>query len=78
MKKILYRAVAAAIVVFAFICSPCMVSAQGDPGCAPDCNCRLDMSVCPIDNSVWILLVIGALYGIKKIRDARKKQMAAS
>ena len=79
MKKIWYKVIAAVAVVFVVICAPLLVSAQGvDPGCAPDCNCRLDHSICPIDNSVWILLLIGAFYGIKKIRDARKKQMAAS
>ena len=78
MKKIWYKVVAGALGILTFICLPLLVSAQSDPGCAPDCNCRLDMSICPIDNSVWILLVIGALYGVKKIRDARKKPLAAS
>lgn len=77
MKKNWYKVVAAVLGIFSCMCLPLLVSAQTDPGCAPDCNCRLDMSICPIDNSVWILLLIGALYGVKKIRDARKKTLPA-
>ena len=53
-----------------------MVLAQGDPGCDPGCNCRADYSICPIDNGVWILLLIGIIYGIYKIKSARKNQGA--
>ena len=72
MEKI-RNGVRAAIVAILIFCVPLFVSAQSDVGCDPGCNCRSDYSICPIDNSVWILLLIGALYGIKKIRDARKK-----
>jgi hypothetical protein len=37
-----------------------------DPGCDP-----LDPA-CPIDGGLSALLVLGAGYGIKKVRDARK------
>jgi len=77
MKKIRNGVVAAITAVLIF-CVPVLVSAQTNPGCDDLCNCRSDNSICPIDNSVWILLIIGALYGIKKIRDARRKQLPAS
>lgn len=64
-------------ILFLFFFSPVLVNAQ-DPGCDPLCNCRADGSICPIDNGVWILLSIGALYGIKKIIAARKKEFPAS
>jgi hypothetical protein len=56
---------------------PVITFAQGEPGCDPGCSCRLDHSFCPIDNGVWVLLSIGILYGIKKIRDARKNAIPA-
>ena len=72
------------ILIFKFLvivlfCLPYFVAAQiGDPGCDPDnmrcgdpdCTFRV---WCPIDNGVILLLGIGALYGIKVIRDQRKK-----
>ena len=58
-----------------FICLPAAVSAQGDPGCDPLCNCRADGSICPIDGGLSILLAIGIGYGIKKVRDTRKKEI---
>lgn len=38
----------------------------GDPACDPQCNCRPDMSICPIDTYVYVLLGIGVLYGVWK------------
>ena len=62
----------------AFICLPSMTQAQvGDPGCDPQCNCRADMSICPIDGGLSFLLALGVGYGIKKVRDARKKDTSA-
>lgn len=43
-----------------------LAGGPGDPGCEP-----LDPA-CPIDGGLSALLAIGAGYGIKKIRDARK------
>jgi len=44
----------------------------GDPACDPQCNCRPDHSICPIDSYLYVLLGIGLLYGIKKVRDQKK------
>jgi hypothetical protein len=67
------------LLIFILCCTPVFLYAQGgDPGCDPLCNCRADQSICPIDNGVWVLLIIGVLYGIKKIRDARKKELPAA
>ncbi|MGN6603386.1 MAG: PID-CTERM protein-sorting domain-containing protein [Ginsengibacter sp.] len=44
----------------------------GDPACDPQCNCRPDGTWCPIDNGVYLLLLTGIGYGIKKLRDTRK------
>ncbi|MEP6949788.1 MAG: hypothetical protein ABI863_10960 [Ginsengibacter sp.] len=47
---------------------PTLVHAQlGDPGCDP-----LDPA-CPIDGGLSFLLAAGVGYGVKKVRDARKK-----
>ena len=54
-----------------------VISFAQEPGCDPGCNCRADGSICPVDNGVWVLLCIGVLYGIKKIRDARRKEIPA-
>ena len=79
MKKTRYCVRTAAILIFTLLCTPVLIYAQGgDPGCDPSCNCREDHSICPIDNGVWVLLFIGVLYGIKKIRDARKKEIPAT
>ena len=43
-----------------------LAQGPGDPGCDP-----LD-PLCPIDGGLSALLVAGAGYGIKKVRDARK------
>lgn len=55
-----------ALLIF-LICLPSLVHAQPDPGCDP-----LDPS-CPMDGGVIALLIAGIGYGVKKIRDARKK-----
>ena len=80
MKKTRYCLRTAAILIITLLCTPVLIYAQfgDDPGCDPMCNCRKDHSICPIDNGVWVLLFIGVLYGIKKIRDARKKEIPAT
>lgn len=66
------------LIVF-FMCLPHIVSAQaGDPGCDPDnmkcgdpdCTFRV---WCPIDKGLILLLGAGVLYGIKEVKDQRKK-----
>ncbi len=65
--------------IVVFICLPSIVLAQvGDPGCDPQCNCRADGSICPIDGGLTALLAVGIGYGIKKVRDARKKEIPAN
>jgi hypothetical protein len=61
-----------------FICLPALVSAQGpvDPGCAPDCNCRDDRTICPIDGGLTALLAIGVAYGIKRYKGSRRTEEA--
>ncbi len=57
-----------------FICLPVFLHAQGtssDPGCDPG-----DPG-CPIDGGLIFLLAAGAGYGVKKIKDSRKKDAAA-
>jgi hypothetical protein len=45
-----------------------------DPACDPQCNCYPEppYAPCPIDSYLYILLGIGVLYGIKKVRDEKK------
>ena len=59
----------------AFICLPAAVSAQGDPGCDPLCNCRADGTTCPIDGGLTALLAAGVAYGIKKYKDGKKSEI---
>lgn len=60
------------ILIVVLIILPTLIYAQGDPACDPLCNCRPDRSICPIDSYLYFLLGIGVLYGIKKVRAARK------
>ena len=55
-----------------FLGLPALVQAQTDPYCDPQCNCRSDGSVCPIDGGLSALLAIGVAYGIKKYKDTKK------
>ena len=72
MKNNVFKNIFRCIFILAFMVVPFIMSAQGlasdpgDPGCEP-----LDPA-CPIDGGLSALLAIGAGYGIKKIRDARK------
>ena len=42
----------------------------GDPACDPLCNCYRDppYAPCPIDSYLYILLGVGLIYGIWKVR----------
>jgi hypothetical protein len=56
------------LTVFYFI--PFFTNAQGigsDP-----CDYQDPMIPCPIDSWIIILLITGAIYGIKKVKDSRK------
>jgi hypothetical protein len=44
----------------------------GDPACDPECNCRPDHSICPIDSYVYVLLGIGVLYGAWKVKERKE------
>ena len=54
--------ITALIVVF---CFPVLAHAQVDPG---------DCPTCPIDGGLSILIATGVGYGIKKVKDSRKKK----
>lgn len=72
--RIILKSIITLSTVLMFVFFPVLVHAQ-EPGCDPLCNCRADNSICPIDNEVWLLLGFGVLYGIKKIRNAHKKEI---
>ena len=56
------------LLLLLFLSSPSLVHAQIiDPSCDP-----LDPA-CPIDGGLSLLLAVGAGYGVKKLRDSRKK-----
>jgi hypothetical protein len=79
MKRKLKAAVILPFFIFFMIFFPTFAIAgldppggTGDPACDPQCNCRPDGSICPIDSNLYILLAIGLVYGIKKVKDSRK------
>lgn len=56
--------------------SPLLLAAQSgsdpsDPWCSPF-GTRADGTPCPIDSYLYLLLGIGILYGIKKVKESRK------
>ncbi|MEO7314896.1 MAG: hypothetical protein ABIW47_06910 [Ginsengibacter sp.] len=68
MKRKVIKNLFLYLFIIVVISLPLLVSAQivVDPGCD-----TLDPN-CPIDGGLSALLVLGAGYGIKKVRDARK------
>ena len=67
MKRIYLKRFLYIVCILLIIMLPMFVMADpGDGSCDP-----LDPS-CPIDGGLSALLVLGAGYGIKKVRDARK------
>lgn len=64
MKPIIKAA--ALIILF---CLPVLANAQVNPGCDP----ALDPSCVPFDGGLGFLIAAGVGYGIKRIKDARKK-----
>lgn len=72
MKKYFLHAIFISLLMILFICLPVFLQAQGtDPGCDPS------YPGCPIDGGLIFLLVAGAGYGVKKIKDSRKKDASA-
>jgi len=74
--KITQKLLGKGIFATLFLMAPVLGIAQTDPSCDPLCNCRADGSLCPIDSSVWVLLLFGALYGtflIFKAKASRKQ-----
>ena len=57
------------ILMVVFIFLPGIIQAQPDP-------CTDPFDPCPIDGGLTALLAVGIGYGIKKVRDSRKKQIA--
>lgn len=53
------------VVLYCFL--PSLVFAQGDPGGDPDVTV-------PVDGGISILAAAGVAYGVKKIKDFRKKK----
>lgn len=51
------------------LCVPVLGMAQIDPGCDP----AVDPACVPIDGGLGLLIAAGVGYGIKKVRDSRKK-----
>lgn len=75
MEKYFKRFLIFIFIMGTLVCAPGLAHAQlGDPGCDPDCNCRSDNSICPIDGGLGILLLAGIGYGIKSVKDTRKKE----
>ncbi len=69
MKQVSIKKFLHVVFILLIIMMPMFVMAgegPGDGGCDP-----LDPK-CPIDGGLSALLVLGAGYGIKKVRDARK------
>ncbi len=77
MNKSRLTALISFFLLILFISLPSIVRAQGNPGCDPGCNCRLDGTICPIDSWVFLLIAAGIVYGIKKFHDSHKKSTSA-
>lgn len=66
MRKCFVRYGVSIVLILLFIVVPFLIFAQvGDPGDDPDV---------PIDGGLSILIAAGVGYGVKKIRDERKKR----
>lgn len=55
-----------ATMLIVFICLPSLVQAQP--------NCPNPDIPCPIDGGLSFLIAAGVVYGVKKVRDSRKKK----
>ena len=63
-----------AIMLIVFICLPVLLQAQVDP--CNDPNNPPPPSCVPIDGGLSFLIAAGVVYGVKKVRDGRKKKQA--
>lgn len=82
MKRILKWCLLCCFCAIIF-CVPVIAKAQGgpggpgDPACDPGCNCVKNPDgsfayYCPIDDEVYVLLVIAVAYGLKKLKDPKR------
>ena len=73
MKQYLKLTLSAVVMIIIFCCLPFLVHALPPDPCsdptAPGCDV-------PIDGGLSLLLAAGVGYGVKKIRDSRKKKQA--
>ena len=69
MKKYIKWIIIPAVLLIAFCFVPSLLFAQGDPGGDPD--------VVPVDGGLSILAAAGVAYGVKKIRDYKRKKSDA-
>jgi hypothetical protein len=77
-----FRWILTILFVLVSSCLPTIIFAQPiDPGCEP-CQyiqgCHPDGTPCPIDSYLYILVATGIVYGIKKIRNAKKDEKRKS
>ncbi len=63
------------LLVIAFSLLPYIMMAQNEPG--DPCG-GPGLPACPIDGGISLLLAAGVGYGVKRYRDARKKDKAAT
>lgn len=59
----------AVVMVLLFTFLPALAEAQPGPGCDP----AIDPACVPIDGGLSLLIAAGIGYGVKKVRDSRKK-----
>ena len=70
MKQYLKWALLLSMLMIVFCILPSIVHAQGGPGGDPD-------ATVPIDGGLSILAAAGVAYGVKKIKEYRKKKEEA-
>jgi len=70
-KQLANVAIVMLVVMFSLI--PLLLLAQPCPGGGPE-----EYPNCPIDGGISLLLAAGVGYGVKRYRDARKKDKAAT
>jgi predicted metal-dependent HD superfamily phosphohydrolase len=66
MKKYFKQILLLSVIMLVLCFIPSLLYAQPDPGADPD-------AVVPIDGGLSILAAAGVAYGVKKIREYRKK-----
>ena len=71
MKKYFKQILMLSIIMLVLCFIPSLLYAQGDPGADPDV-------VVPIDGGLSILAAAGVAYGVKKLKEHRKKRSKES